>query len=203
MPPLRKIGILGGSFNPVHCGHMMLAQYIAEFTDLDEVWLSLSPQNPLKPEHSRDSDVHRFEMLRLACCHTPSVKATDIETHLPRPSYTAATLHYLSDKYPEYDFTLIIGSDNWLIFDRWKNYRDIISNHKIMIYPRPGYEITEAPLHCNVEFLRQAPICNISSTFIRNAISEGRCINQFLTPEVYRYITDHNLYCQIKRNPSI
>lgn len=193
--PKASVGILGGSFNPVHCGHMMLAQYIAEFTGLDEVWLSLSPENPLKAEGGDSmQEMHRMRMLEFACAEAPRVRPVDIELSLPRPSYTALYLKQLRENYNDTIFSLIIGSDNWLIFNKWRDYSDILIKHSLLIYPRPGYEINPASLPENAIYLEKAPISNLSSTFIRKSISEGKCINQFLPAGVYQYIESHNLY---------
>lgn len=193
--PEASVGILGGSFNPVHCGHMMLAQYIAEYTGLDEVWLSLSPENPLKAEGGEArQEVHRMRMLEIACADAPRIRPVDIELSLPRPSYTAMFLKHLRESYNGATFSLIIGSDNWLIFDKWRDYSDIICNHNLLIYPRPGYDINPASLPENAIYIENAPISNLSSTFIRESIYEGKCINQFLPAGVYQYIESNNLY---------
>lgn len=190
----RQIGILGGSFNPVHCGHMMLAQYIAEFTDIEQVLLMLSPQNPLKDSSGLISDKLRMNMLEIACSSTTKIAPCDHELSMPIPSYTASTLNALSRENPLCEFTLIIGSDNWLLFDKWRDFDFIINNFRIMIYPRPGFEIIHSKLPENVVYLAEAPVTNISSSFLRNAISNDFNVSQFLPAGVYSYIQETRLY---------
>lgn len=186
--------VLGGSFNPIHIGHTMVASYIAQWCeDVDEVWLSLSPMNPLKSEsHTLISDVARMDMLRIACQASDVVSPTDIELSLPRPSYTIDTLRHLSRLYPERRFKWIIGSDNFDILNRWKDADEIISEYGLIVYPRPGYPVSshfpEGVAGVN------APMTDISSTWVRDAISQGRDVNYFLPSGVYEYIVKNNLY---------
>lgn len=193
----QLIGLLGGSFNPVHIGHTMLASFLAQFTPLSEVWMVLSPRNPLKahPDKLID-DLLRLRMLEIAANETPGVDLCDIELSMPRPSYTINTLRLLARRYPRKQFRLIIGSDNWRNFDQWRDHEEIIRNYGVVIYPRPGYEL--GPIYDeNVEVVN-APQCQISSSFIRNGIARGKDMNVFLPPGVYRYIKDNNLYTGIK-----
>lgn len=192
--PRRRVGLFGGSFNPVHAGHMMLAQWIVEFTQVDEVWLMLSPSNPLKEGREQAADIYRMDMLRLACADTPGVEASDFELKMPRPSYTASTLRNLQTAFPEFEFQLIIGADNWLQFHMWRDWQEILHHHRVMVYPRPGYDIDTAALPPGVVLLEQAPQCNVSSTMLRRAIAEGKCMNRFMPCGVYNYIVNHNLY---------
>lgn len=197
MPEPRRIGLLGGTFNPVHCGHTMLAQYIAEFGGLDEVWLLLAGLNPLKADAGSTgaaSDADRLAMLRTACAPIPHVEASDFELSLPRPSYTCLTLAELRRRMPGCEFTLLIGADNWAIFDRWRDWRDIVSRHRIIVYPRPGYEVDPAGMPPTVTYLDDAPVLEVSSTAIRDAIASGHCMNQFVPAGVYDYIEKHQLY---------
>lgn len=185
---------MGGSFNPVHAGHLMLADYLVQFGGLDEVWLMLSPLNPLKADQDAPTDdSHRMEMLRIATRHTPHVGVTDIELSLPRPSYSCTSLRALRERYPECRFSLVIGSDNWLCFDRWRNHREIIAEFTPVIYPRPGYPVDPATLPDGVSIV-DAPVFEISSTFIRSAIAEGHDMTNFLPPGVYEYICAESLY---------
>lgn len=188
----KVIGIFGGSFNPVHNGHIMLAQYLAQHTRLDEVWLTLSPQNPLKASKSLLDDNHRLEMLRLATEGVESVSVCDIELTMPRPSYTINTLDELSRRYPDYRFMLVIGGDNWNIIDRWKDYQRIIDEYGVVVYPRPGYEIS-ATDNPNVTII-SAPLADVSSTQIRQAIASGAHTSHLIHPQVAEYINKHNLY---------
>lgn len=189
-----KVGIFSGSFNPIHIGHLILANYITEFTEIDEVWFLVSPHNPLKEESMLINENQRLEIVKLALQEYPKMKASDFEFPLPRPSYTIVTLKKLKEAYPGHEFVLIIGSDNWTKFDKWKNYDEIIGNYQIKVYPRLGYRTIIQPKYkTHVEVL-DAPVIEISSTFIRNAISEGKDMKAFLSNKVYKYITENNLY---------
>lgn len=187
------IGVLGGSFNPVHIGHMMLASYIQQFTDLDEVWLSLSPLNPLKAGSDElIPDLIRLKMLELAIGNTSGLNICDYELSMPRPSYTINTLRYLAKRYPRHNFKLIIGSDNWKIFDQWKDHEAIISEFGVIVYPRPGYQV--GTIYDDGVDVVNAPMADISSTFIRKALARGWNMNYFLPQGVYDYIIKNNLY---------
>lgn len=191
---LPRIGILGGSFNPVHAGHIMLADYIVRFTPLSQIWLMLSPLNPLKADSSQlIDDRDRLEMLRIATENNPRLRPCDIELSMPRPSYSFDSLSLLSELYPRTRFSLIIGSDNWLIFDRWKHHDKIIRRFDPIIYPRPGYDVDPESLPPNVTLVN-APTIDISSTFIRDAIAAGKRMDAFLPPGVAEYINDNHLY---------
>ncbi len=188
-----KIGVLGGSFNPVHIGHVMLASYLKQFEGFDEVWLMLSPLNPLKM-NSADliPDVTRLRMLDIALKGAEGIKVSDIELSMPRPSYTINTLRYLAKRYPRHSFRLIIGADNWKIFSQWKDSQAIIDDYGVVVYPRPGYSVGTI-YDAGVEVV-QAPMVDISSSFIRSAIARGKDMNFFLPPGVYDYIKTNNLY---------
>lgn len=187
------IGILGGSFNPVHIGHMMLASYMQQYGGFDEVWLSLSPLNPLKanPEELIP-DVQRLNMLDIALGNTKGLKVCDIELSMPRPSYTINTLRYLEKRYPRHLFKLIIGSDNWKIFDQWKGAEEIKSDFGVVIYPRPGYNV--GTIYDDGADVVAAPTADISSTFIRKGLARGKDMNYFLPAGVYEYIKNNGLY---------
>lgn len=161
---------------------------------LDEVWLSLSPANPLKPDAHPVADVHRLAMLRAALQGSTRLRAIDTELTLPRPSYTLQLLDALSAEHPDCDFRLIIGSDNWLLFDRWRDPAVILEHYGVIIYPRPGYP-AGPPDHPHATLI-DAPVVDISSTFIRRSIADGIDMNYFLTRPVYDYINTHNLYRQ-------
>ncbi len=188
----HSIGILGGSFNPVHSGHMMLASYMAQFGPVDKVILMLSPCNPLKQGDVLAPDSVRYEMLKLACGTSESVIPSDYELSLPRPSYTINTLDRLQDEYPDYDFKLIIGSDNWSIFHKWRAAEEILSRFGVIVYPRPGYPV-DGISDERVQMV-DAPVIEISSTFIRDGIASGHDMNFFLPESVYHYIRNNNLY---------
>ena len=191
---MTETGIYGGSFNPIHRGHVELAERLCRDEGLDELWFMVSPQNPFK-KSSPDllNENIRLELARMAVREHPCLKVSDFEFRLPRPSYTADTLAALRQAYPDRLFTLVIGADNWLSFNRWKDYDKIIEEYPIYIYPRRGYDIDERSLPANVK-LCHAPIIEISSTQIRQGISEGKNMNYFIPRPVYDYIINHGLY---------
>ncbi len=189
---MEHIGILGGSFNPVHIGHMMLASYIVQWTSLDKVWLTLSPRNPLKEPDGLIPDMQRLAMLELAIRDLDRVEVCDIELAMPKPSYTINTLDLLSKRHPAKKFHLIIGSDNWKIFTQWKDYERIISEYGVIVYPRPGYPVSN--IYQDGVTVIDAPECSLSSTFIRRAIRSGKDMNFFLPQGVYKYIVSRKLY---------
>lgn len=179
-----KTGIFGGSFNPIHIGHLALANYLCEYSDLDEIWFLVSPHNPLKEQSDLWNDNLRLELVKLAVADYPRFHASDFEFHLPRPSYTVNTLDALQAAYPEREFTLIIGADNWAIFPRWYKAIEILTRHRVIIYPRPGYSIDCEGLPSSVQVV-DTPLLEISSTFIRQALKKGKDIRYFLHPAVY------------------
>ena len=184
---MKKVGIFGGSYNPIHIGHLALANYLCEFGDLDEVWFMVSPQNPLKRNDQLWDDDLRLELVRLAVEGYPKLHASDFEFHLPRPSYTVHTLDALQETYPDYEFTLIIGADNWQLFPQWKAPEEIIARHHLLVYPRPGYEIDEATLPSSVKKVN-TPLIEVSSTFIRESLAQGKDVRYFLHPKVWERI---------------
>ncbi len=186
MKPTAVIGVLGGSFNPVHSGHLMLASYIAQFGPVDSVALMLSPCNPLKRDVEMESDSDRFAMLSLACECSGVVTADDTELSMPRPSYTIDTLNRLAESNPDVRYKLIIGSDNWAIFNRWRASEEILDRFGVIVYPRRGYPVDNIDEQ-RVEVI-DAPMIDLSSTFIRESIARGKDMNYFLPPGVYRYI---------------
>lgn len=190
----KKIGLFFGSFNPVHVGHMIIANFMATQTELDEVWLVVSPQNPLKPKNTLARDYDRLHLVRLAIGENPNLRASDIEFSLPKPSYTIDTLAYLREKYPDYAFTLIMGGDNLASLHRWKNYELLLRDHEIFVYRRPGYEIPENyEDHPSVQFF-EAPLMHISASYIRKAIGEGHSVQYLVTEPVYQYLETSALY---------
>lgn len=190
---MSSIGIFGGSFNPIHKGHVALARQLLRRARLDEVWFLVSPQNPLKPQSSLLDDNMRLEMARLALKDEPCLVASDYEFHLPRPSYTWNTLQHLSQDYPQHRFTLLIGADNWQLFSQWRNSREIIENYPIVIYPRDGYPVDEVSLPPNVRLVNTR-LYNMSSTLIRQLIADGRGVRRYLHPDVISYIESNHLY---------
>ena len=189
----NKIGLFFGSFNPVHNGHLMLANYIVEFTDLDSIWFIVSPQNPFKTQQSMLDEKHRLEMLELAVRNEPRFEVCDIEFHMPKPSYTIDTLMQLSKLHPDTDFYLICGMDNLTNFHRWKNYQAILDNYHLLVYPRKGYVRGELLNHKSVQLI-EAPEIEVSSTFIRDAIAKGKDIRYFMPNESYKYMIDMKFY---------
>lgn len=192
MQPIQT-AFFSGTFNPVHTGHLILASYLCEYEGFDEVWISVTPQNPLREKLSPEADRQRIEMLRLAVTGNPKIVVTDVEFSLPLPSYTIRSLDHLRSRYPDREFTLVIGADNWLLFDRWYESRRIVDEYHVCIYPRRGYEIDETKLPPTVRYCR-APLIEISSTQVRAGIAAGKNMNYFVPQSVYNYIIKHGLY---------
>lgn len=189
-----NIGIFSGSFNPIHVGHVILANYIVEFTEIDEIWFLVSPQNPLKTAEELSDQQLRLEMTKLALQKYAKFKVNDFEFHMPKPSYTIDTLRALREKYKEDTFSLIIGADNWNVFESWREFDKILEEFKLKVYPRLGSRITiPNKLKHKVEAL-DSPIVEMSSTFIRESIAEGRNISAFLPEGIYEYIIEKGLY---------
>jgi nicotinate-nucleotide adenylyltransferase len=188
-----KIGIYSGSFNPIHLGHTALADYIIEHSDLDEIWLVVSPHNPLKNEAGLLDDKTRLEMAKLAVAGFPRIKVSDVEFFLPKPSYTIQTLNYLSGKFPENEYTLIIGADNLEVFDKWRDYKKILSAYRVFVYPREGFG-RGIPKEYSPAIFIDAPLFNISSTEIRKKIKQGEDVEDFLNAKVWKFIRVHKLY---------
>jgi nicotinate-nucleotide adenylyltransferase len=189
----KKIGLFFGSFNPIHIGHLAIANYFAEFTDLNEVWFVISPHNPLKNKSSLLAQHHRLYMVNLAIEEYPKFKSSDIEFHLPQPSYTIHTLAHLREKYPQHQFCLILGQDNLTTFHKWKNYDLILQSYFLYIYPRPNVPATQFDNHPKVIFTN-APQIEISASFIRQSIKEKKDVRYFLHPKVWQYIDEMNFY---------
>ncbi|OFY58831.1 MAG: nicotinic acid mononucleotide adenylyltransferase [Bacteroidetes bacterium RBG_13_46_8] len=187
-----KTGLFFGSFNPVHIGHMAIANYMVEFTDLQQLWFVISPHNPLKPKQSLLADYHRRSLMEIAVEKDPRYRVSDIEFSMPQPSYTIDTLAWLKEKYPDYAFVILMGSDGLPAFRKWKNYRLIEDEYQRYIYPRPGYPVTVSE-HKNITVV-DAPLMEISSSFIREAIRNGKNIRNFLPPKVYDYIEEMHFY---------
>lgn len=193
----ETVGILGGSFNPIHMGHLMLAEYLTQWGYVDKVWLTLSPLNPLKEAAGLIPDMKRLAMITLATKGAVDIETCDIELSMPRPSYTINTLDLLSKRHKTKRFKLIIGSDNWRIFDKWRDHERILEEYGVMVYPRAGYPI--ASVYVDGMEVIDAPTINISSTFVRDAIVRGKDMTYFLPPGVFKYIRDNRLY--LPQNP--
>lgn len=188
-----KVGLYFGSFNPIHIGHMAIANYFAEFAGLNQIWFVVSPQNPLKNKNSLLPDYQRLEMVRLAIDDDPRFVVSNIEFGLPKPSYTVNTLAILSEKFPKISFSLIMGQDNLVSLNKWKNYTFLLENYTIFAYPRPGQAENPYAGHKNV-VLTQAPMMELSSSFIRESIASGNNMRFFLPPRTWQYIEEMNFY---------
>lgn len=186
-----NIGLYFGSFNPVHIGHLIIANHVINNTELQQVWFVVSPQNPLKPSSSLLNEYHRFYLIQSAIEGENNLKASNIEFRLPRPSYTVDTLTYLKEKYPQHQYAIIMGSDSFCNLLKWKNYEVIINNYPVYIYERPGFAI-ENTLKANIHIL-QAPLIQLSSTHIRELIKKGKSI-RYIVPDIVKDIIEKNNY---------
>jgi nicotinate-nucleotide adenylyltransferase len=202
-----KIGLYFGTFNPIHVGHLVIANFMAEYTDLDQVWLVVTPQNPLKDKSTLLADFHRLALVKVAIDDNPKLRASDIEFNLPKPSYTITTLTYLRENYPSDSFSLIMGEDNLRTFHKWFNHEIILNKHKIYVYPRvltaqeelevvamSADLINDYKSHENVEFCEEAPVMKVSSSFIRQSIKDGKDVRYLLTEPVREYVDEMNFY---------
>ena len=191
----KKIGLFFGTFNPIHVGHLTIANYLVVFSDLEEVWLVVTPHNPFKKKQTLLDDIHRLAMVRIAVEDYPKLKASNVEFDLPQPNYTINTLAHLEEKFPEHRFCLILGEDNLKSFPKWKNPEVILQRHEIYIYPRISDGDVPDVLKDHPKIHRvDAPIMELSSTFIRKAIQEGKDIRPMLPCEVWKYLDEMNFY---------
>lgn len=190
-----KIGLFFGTFNPIHIGHLTIANYIAEFSDLDQVWFVVTPHSPFKKKNSLLNDYQRLEMVHLATEDYNKLRPSDIEFNLQQPNYTIDTLTYLQEKFPEHTFAIIMGEDNLKSFHKWKNYQVILELHDIYVYPRvsDGKDESQFDDHNRIHHV-DAPIMELSSTFIRKAIKQGKNIRPMLPEKVWKYVDDMNFY---------
>jgi nicotinate-nucleotide adenylyltransferase len=188
-----KIGLLFGSFNPVHVGHLIIANYMANYTSLDKVWLVVSPQNPLKKYGDLINTYDRLEMCKLATDNSKNIQVSDVELKLPQPSYTIDTLAHLKEKYPQHEFALIMGSDNLVSLPKWKNYKLILRDYQIYVYPRPGYENSDLASHPSVT-ITMTPLMELSATFIRQSLKDKKNVQYFVPDVVLDFIESKNLY---------
>ena len=188
------VGLFFGTFNPVHVGHMILAQYFLEYANFDELWLVVTPHNPLKKRSNLLDDRQRLYMVELAVRDPYRMKVSDVEFQLPKPSYTTLTLAHLRDKYPEKQFSLIMGMDNLQHFHKWRNYEVILHRHQLFVYPRPGSEPGSYENHPKVTILHQAPNIEISATLIRQAIKDGKDLSYMVPEKVWDYLQKNQFY---------
>ncbi len=193
---MKKIGLFFGSFNPIHIGHLILANYILENSDMDELWFVVSPQNPFKDKKSLLKDHNRLDMVQLAVKNYPNMRASNVEFSLPQPSYTSDTLTYLREKHPDYSFSLIMGEDNLNGLHKWKNAELLLKNYHIIVYPRIFENEKKDPEylgHENISLVK-APIIELSATEIRNMIKAGKNVRPMLPPEVFDYLDGSSFY---------
>ena len=193
---MKRVGLFFGSYNPIHIGHLIIANHLVEFTDLDEVWLVVTPHNPFKKKTTLLADHHRFAMVQRAIEDYPKLQASDIEFKLAQPNYTINTLTHLSEKHPNIHFSLIMGEDNLNTFNKWKNYEAILEHYSIYVYPRIALleeNISILQNHPKITYT-QAPIIEISSTMIRNAIKADKNIQPLLPEKVWQYLDEMNFY---------
>lgn len=188
-----KIGLFFGSFNPIHVGHMIIANHFVEYGDLDEIWLVVTPHNPLKKKSTLANDYDRLHLVNLAIDDNLKLRATDIEFKLPQPSYTIDTLTYLSEKHPNKEFVLIMGGDNLATLHKWKNYEIILEDYGIYVYQRPEYDLGDLQNHKNVRIF-QAPLMSISASFIRKSIKAKKSVRYLVHDAVLEYIESSGIY---------
>ncbi len=190
-----KIGLYFGTFNPIHVGHLIIANHMAEHSDLDEIWMVVTPHNPLKKKATLLDDYQRLNLVHLATEDYLKIKPSDIEFKLSQPNYTVNTLAHLKEKYPQHEFALIMGEDNLKSFHKWKNYEVILNNHEIYVYPRISQDLENTQLknHPKIHLIN-APVVEISSTFIRNSIKNNKNIQPLLPSKVWDYISNSNFY---------
>ena len=190
-----KVGLYFGSFNPIHIGHLVIANHLAEYSDLEQIWFVVTPHNPFKKKSSLLDNHQRLEMVYRATKAYPKLKPSDIEFNLPQPNYTINTLTHLEEKFPNHEFSLIMGEDNLKSFHKWKNYELILENHHIYTYPRisEGTLETQFHSHDHVHFIK-APIMELSSTFIRNSIKDNKVVRPMLPEHVWAYLDEMNFY---------
>ncbi|MDC1162549.1 nicotinate (nicotinamide) nucleotide adenylyltransferase [Tenacibaculum sp.] len=192
---MKNIGLYFGTFNPIHIGHLIIANHMVENSDLDEIWMVVTPHNPFKKKSSLLDNYHRLEMVYRATEEYDKVKPSDIEFNLPQPNYTVYTLAHISDKYPSYKFNLIMGEDNLKSLHKWKNYEAILEDYEVYVYPRisDGKVETQFDTHAKIHKV-DAPIVQISSTMIRKGIKEKKNVKPLLSLSTWKYIDEMNFY---------
>ncbi len=190
-----KVGLYFGTFNPIHVGHLIIANHMVEFSDLDEVWFVVTPQSPHKKKQSLLDNHHRYELVYIAVEDYPKLRPSDIEFKLSQPNYTVHTLAHIAEKYPNKEFCLIMGEDNLKTFHKWKNYETIIEHHDIYVYPRIGGGKVKNQFRDHPKVHRvDAPVIQISATHIRDSIREGKSVRSLMPKEVWKYVDEMNFY---------
>jgi nicotinate-nucleotide adenylyltransferase len=190
-----KIGLYFGSFNPIHVGHLIIANHLAEHSDLQQIWLVVTPHNPLKDKKSLLNDQQRLHLVRLAVENYPKLKASDVEFKLSQPNYTVNTLAYLQEKFPNNEFSIVMGEDNLKSFHKWKNFEIIKQNHEIYVYPRISGQVSENHIKIDGQIhIINAPIVEITSTAIREGIKSKKNVRPLLPEKVWEYMEHNNLY---------
>ncbi|HEU4632886.1 MAG TPA: nicotinate (nicotinamide) nucleotide adenylyltransferase [Flavisolibacter sp.] len=192
-----KVGLYFGSFNPIHAGHLIIANHILNETELQKIWFVVSPQNPFKSSDSLLNEYDRFHLVQKAIEGDDRLKASDIEFSLPKPSYTVHTLAYLDEKYPEHQFSIIMGSDSFQNLPKWKNAEAIIKNHPIIVYKRPGFEVKN-DLGANLQTM-QAPLLEISATYIRELLKQGKSVKYLVPLAVEEEITTYRFFHKLQK----
>lgn len=191
-----KIGIMGGSFNPIHVGHAIIANYMMQNSGIDRLWLMVSPENPFKTGQAMASEYHRLRMTEMVSRHIDGVETSAFEFSMPRPSYTIDTLNALQAKFPDDEFYLIIGADNWAAFDRWRAHDEIIKKFHVIIYPRQGYDVVIPDELKERVSLVEAPLIEVSSSYIRSQLSQYKNMCFYLPEEIHEYIVRNKLYME-------
>ena len=186
------IGLFFGSFNPIHIGHLIVANHIAENTAVDKVWFVVSPHNPLKEAHTLLNEYHRLHLVELAIEENTRFRASNVEFHLPKPSYTIDTLTYLTEKFPLEQFSVIMGSDSFQNIHRWKNFEQLVADYELIVYKRPGFDVVETHGARLTEL--QAPLLEISSSFIRRQVKDSKSIRYLVPDKVWEYIEGNRYY---------
>jgi len=188
-----KVGLYFGSFNPVHIGHMIIANHMVNNTNLDMLWMVVSPHNPHKQKKSLAKDYDRLHLLNLAIDDHLKIKASDVEFQLAKPSYTIDTMTFLEEKYPQHDFSLIMGGDNLAGFHKWKNFELLLKKYPIYVYKRPSYDLPDYANHANIH-IEVAPLLDISASFIRQQIKDKKSIKYLVPDKVFKYLEDNPIY---------
>jgi nicotinate-nucleotide adenylyltransferase len=192
---VKQVGLYFGTFNPIHVGHLTIANHLVEYSDLDQVWFVVTPHSPFKKKSTLLDNNQRYQMVDRAVENYPKLKASDIEFGLPQPNYTINTLTYLEEKYPDYTFALIMGEDNLKSFHKWKNYELILKNHPVFVYPRISQGDIESQFNKHPKIYKiDAPIMELSSTFIRKSIKAGKNVRPLLPENVWKYLDEMNFY---------